>query len=63
METWQATIKEKGNPNLLTPVYMVCDMFGFISDDKNREEMTKSFLVRFWGLDNPEVEWYKLERL
>ena len=64
METWQATIKEKGNEHLLKPVYMFDKyMFGFIKDDSNREEMIKSFLVHHWGLDDPDVEWYKLEKL
>ena len=64
MVTWQATIKECGNDHLLTPSYsMSDDMFGYIKDKRQREYEMRKFLKEFWGLDNPDVEWYKLERV
>jgi len=64
METWQAKIKEKGNDHILTPTYMIPnDMFGYIKPKEKREEMTRKYLVDFWGLNEPDVEWYKLEKL
>jgi len=64
MITWQATIKERGNDHLLTPTYsMSDDMFGHIKDERQREYETRKFLIEFWGLDNPDVEWYKLEKI
>ena len=64
MITWQATIKECGNGHLLTPSYsMTEDMFGHINDERLRECEMRKFLRKFWGLDNPDVEWYKLEKV
>lgn len=63
METWKATIKEKGNEHLLTPEYLLSNMFDHITDERQREYETRKFLRKFWGLDNPDVEWYKLERV
>ena len=64
MITWQATIKECGNDHLLTPSYsMSDDMFGHIKDERLRECEMRKFLRKFWGLDNPDVEWYKLEKV
>ena len=64
METWQATIKERGNDHLLTPTYSVSEtMFGHIQNESRREFETKKYLIEFWGLDNPDVEWYKLEKV
>lgn len=48
MVTWQATIKERGNDHILTPTYT--------------GDVDKEFLIEFWGLNNPDVEWYKLEK-
>jgi len=58
MVTWKATIKERGNDNLLTPSYT----FGENLDEQN-EELTRKFLIKFWGLEEPDVEWYELERI
>ena len=64
MITWQATIKECGNDHLLTPSYsMTEDMFGHINDERLCECEMRKFLRKFWGLDNPDVEWYKLEKV
>ena len=63
METWQATIKEKGNEHLLTPVYCFSNQFDHIKDERLRECETRKFLKEFWGLDKDDVEWYKLEKL
>ena len=63
METWKATIKEKGNEHLLTPEYCFSNQFDHIKDEKLRDCKTRKFLRHFWGLDNPDVEWYKLEKL
>ena len=64
MITWQATIKECGNDRLITPSYSITDdMFGHIKNESQREYETKRFLIGFWGLNNPDVEWYKLEKV
>ena len=64
MITWQATIKERDNDHLLTPSYsMSDDMFGHINDERLHECEMRKFLRKFWGLDNPDVEWYKLEKV
>ena len=46
-----AEIKEVGNPSVLTPSLSIF------------YEMTKDKLVKFWGLDQPDVEWYKLYKV
>lgn len=64
MITWQATIKERGNDHLLVPSYsMSNDRFGHIKDYRQREYETRKFLIDFFGLNNPDVEWYKLEKV
>lgn len=47
MKKYIAEIKEVGNPSVLTPS-LTC------------EGMTEEGLVRFWGLEKPDVEWYRL---
>lgn len=51
MKTWRATIKERGNDHLLHPEYMFPD----------EEPKTEQDMIEFWGLNEPDVEWYKLE--
>jgi hypothetical protein len=64
METWQATIKERGNDHLLTPSYSISEtMFGHIKDERQREYEMRKFLIEFWGLNNTDVEWHKLEKV
>lgn len=64
MITWQATIKERSRDNLLKPLFSIGDgMFGHIKNKRHREYEMKKFLREFWGLDNPDVEWYKLEKV
>ena len=64
MITWQATIKERGNDHILTPTYsMTDDKFGHIKDERQREYETRKFLKEFFGLCDPDVEWYKLEKI
>ena len=63
MGTWKATIKEKGNDHLLTPSYMMSNKFDYISDERQREYEERKFLIEFWGLDNPDIEWYVLEKI
>ena len=46
-----AKIKEVWNPSVLTPSLSIS------------YEMTKDQLVKFWGLDQPDVEWYKLYKV
>ena len=43
---WYAEIKEVGNDDVLKPEYV---------GDKSREEV-----IKWFGLDQPDVEWYKL---
>jgi len=64
METWIATIKERGNDTLLTPSYSFASGSGFeyIQDEREREYEIRKFLVDFWGLNNEDVEWYTLEK-
>ena len=47
--TYEARIKEKGNPHVLTPSYT--------GDSKTVNE---DFLIKFWGLKEPDVESYEL---
>ena len=47
MITYLAEIKEVGNPTILTPT---------ITYDR----MTKEELIKFWGLTEPDVEWFRL---
>lgn len=47
MKTYIAEIKEVGNPSVLTPS-ITC------------EGMTVEGLISFWGLDEQDVEWYRL---
>jgi len=63
METWKVTIKEKGNESLLTPEYHISNMFDYIKDIHVRQMEIRKYLRQFWGLDNPDVEWYKLEMI
>jgi hypothetical protein len=63
METWKATIKEKGNEHLLTPEYCFSNQFDHIKDERQREYEIRKFLVDFWGLDNEDVDWYRLEKI
>lgn len=62
METWIATIKERGNDTLLTPSYSLANTFDYIKDERQREYETRKFLVNFWGLNNEDVEWYTLKK-
>ena len=50
--TWEAKIKEAGRPGVLTPTYT--------GDDS---EVTREFLIKFWGLNEPDVESYELKRI
>lgn len=65
MITWQATIKEVDNEHLLTPTYSFPNggMFSNISNESQREQEMQNFLIKFWGLEEDDVEWYKLERI
>ena len=47
MKTYIAEIKEVGETTVLTP-YITCDV------------MDKEELIDFWGLNEPDVEWYRL---
>ena len=50
MKTYLAEIKEVRNPTILTPT---------ITSDG----MTKEELIGFWGLDGPDVDWFRLYEL
>lgn len=65
METWKATIKERGNDTLLTPSYTFASGSGFeyIQDEREREYEIRKFLVNIWGLNNKDVEWYTLKKV
>lgn len=47
MKTYVAEIKEIGNPTILRPS-LCC------------EGMTKDHLIKFWGLNLPDVQWFRL---
>ena len=51
MKTYIAKIKEVGNPTVLSSSIITCD------------GMTVEELVKFWGLDEEDVEWYRLYQL
>lgn len=55
MVTWEATIKEHGNDHLLHPTYSV--------SDNEAKYVTNAFLVDFFGLNEPDVEWYRIKKL
>lgn len=63
METWKATIKERGNEHLLTPEYHLSNQFDHIKDERLRECEIRKFLREFWGLEKEDVEWYQIEKL
>ena len=48
---YQVTIKEVGKQNVLKPTY------------SSITEVTEEFLIKFFGLNNPDVEWYKIEKI
>ena len=50
MITYIAEIKEVGNPTILTPS-LTCD------------GMSVEGLISFWGLDEPDVEWFRLYQI
>ena len=62
MERWQATIKERNNPNVLKPTW-IGDKFDYITDINIRDCHTRKYLREFWGLEQPDVEWYTLEKI
>jgi hypothetical protein len=47
MYTYLAEIKEIDNPTILTPT-LICD------------GMTVEGLIKFWGLNEKDVEWFRL---
>lgn len=47
MKTFNITIKEVGNPNLLHPSYT--------------GDVDCKFIIEFFGLNEPDVEWYQIE--
>ena len=51
MRRWRCTIKEVGNDKPIVSEYWGDDYF-----DEND-------CVKWWGLKNPDVEWYKLEEI
>ena len=50
MNTYIAKIKEVKSPSVLSPS-LTC------------EEKTRDELVKFWGLNEPDVEWFRLYRV
>ena len=50
MKKYIAEIKEVGNPSILTPS-LTCD------------GMSVEGLIKFWGLNEPDVEWYRLYQI
>ena len=52
MITWTAKIKERGHDTILAPSYTLPD-----GEDKDEK-----FFIDFWGLKEPDVEWYELKK-
>lgn len=55
MTTWEATIKEVNNEHLLHP--------SWIGESEHDDDYMRKFLIGFWGLDKPDVEWYTLKKI
>ena len=51
MRKWRCTIKEVGNGRPL------------VSEYSGNDYVDEKFCVDWWGLKNPDVEWYKLEEI
>ena len=51
MRHWKCEIKEVGSPHTVKP-----ELWG-------DETMDEKYCIKFWGLKNPDVEWYKLEEV
>ena len=49
MTTYNITVKEVGNPRLLHPSYT--------------GDVDEQFIIKFFGLKEPDVEWYKIEKV
>lgn len=49
MRHWVCEIKEVGNDHTVKP-----ELFG---------DFDENYCVRWWGLKNPDVEWYKLQEV
>ena len=49
MRHWKVQIKECGNNHILTP-----ELVG---------DYDEQYCIEFFGLDEPDVEWYKLEEV
>ena len=62
-ETWKAIIKEVNNDNIITPTYMIGSMFHYITNENQREYITRKYLENYWGLNNSNVEWYVLKKV
>lgn len=52
MKTWEITIKEKGNDVLLKTSYTTQD---------DNTSFVREFIIWFFGLNEPDVEWYHIE--
>ena len=48
----KATIKEKSD-RIVTPTYII--------SKEEYEKLPEDFFIKFWGLDDSDVIWYKLE--
>jgi len=49
MKTWKCTIKERDNDHILSPMLI--------------GDFDRNYCIKFWDLNNPDVEWYKLEEV
>ena len=50
MKGWKLTIKEVGNAKPLETLNLNSDM-------------TRNEVIEFYGCNEPDVEWYKIERI
>ena len=54
MKKYMAEIKEVGNPSVLTPSLTISLSY---------YEMSRDELVKFWGLNEPDVEWFRVYKI
>lgn len=52
MATYNITVKEVGNPRLLHPSYT-----SYTGD------VDEQYIIKFFGLKESDVEWYKIEKV
>lgn len=52
MKTYNLRIKERGNDHILTPSYS--------TSEEMTESVARNFIINFYGLNMPDIEWYEI---